>query len=177
MSSAGKTIVTVFGSADPREGDQTYELARATGRALAELGFSVANGGYGGTMTASARGAREGGGETIGVVCSIWKSAPNAWIDRVIRTHSLAERLRTLIDLGGGGYVVLPGATGTLVELAMVWELACKGMTERRPIVCMGGFWQPVIDTMASARPQSEGFVTTAASPEELARFFPPTRA
>jgi len=130
-------VVSVFGANDPAEGDEAYQQARAAGRELARLGYAVANGGYAGTMEASFRGAKEAGGATIGVICTLWKSPANRYTDRVIKTRDLFERARTLVELGSAGYVVLPGATGTLVELALVWELTCKRLMARRPIVCL----------------------------------------
>src|ERR1051326_536507 len=59
--------VTIFGSSLPGEGTQMYQQARQLGGRLAQAGFAVCNGGYGGLMEASARGARECGGYTIGV--------------------------------------------------------------------------------------------------------------
>ncbi len=38
------------------------------------------------------------------------------------------------------------GGTGTLVELAVVWEMLNKGVMEPRPFVVLGGFWQPIIE-------------------------------
>ena len=180
-----KRVVSVFGSGDPQPGEAEYQTALAVGRKLTELGYAVANGGYGGTMEASARGSKEAGGETIGVVCSLWKSSPNPYIDRVISTGNLPERLQTLIELGLSGYVVLPGATGTLAELAWAWELSCRGFlppqpgapggagARQRPIVCVGDFWRPVIDMMVAVRAASASHVAVAATPDELGRFFP----
>ncbi len=174
---AEAVTVSVFGSNSPTEGDEEYDLARRTGRRLAELGYAIANGGYGGTMVASARGAKEAGGSTIGVVCSVWSSRANSYIDRTVRTSDLLERLQRLIELGGGGYVVLPGATGTLVELATVWEMSAKRLLTRRPIVCVGGFWRPVIELMTGARPGCEDFVAVVEAPEELVEYFPKVEA
>ncbi|MGC9455574.1 MAG: LOG family protein [Phycisphaerae bacterium] len=172
---AGK-VVSVFGSNAPTAGDESYAAAREVGRRLAELGYAIANGGYGGVMEASSRGASEAGGDTIGVVCSIWSSTANRHTGRTVVTSGLLERLNKLIELGTGGYVVLPGGTGTLVELATVWELMAKGLMPRRPTVCVGGFWRPVIELMAGARPGCEELVTVAATPRELERHFPPVR-
>ena len=148
-------VVAVFGANDPVAGDEAYETARAVGGVLAQLGYAIANGGYGGTMEASARGAKAAGGQTIGVTCGLWRSRPNAYINREVKTADLFERLRTLVDLGTAGYVVLPGATGTLLELAVVWELVCKGMLEDRPIVCVGRFWQPLSEIIRAQCPPS----------------------
>ena len=69
-------VVSVFGSGAENcgEGDQGYQDALDVGRVLGEAGYAVVNGGYGGTMEASARGASEGGGAVIGVTCSVWRS-------------------------------------------------------------------------------------------------------
>ncbi|MCE5277079.1 MAG: LOG family protein [Planctomycetaceae bacterium] len=165
-------VVCVFGSNEPAAGSDAWREAFGVGRRLAELGFAVANGGYGGTMEASARGAREAGGSTIGVTCSVWSSRPNAYIEHAIVTPSLADRLGKLIELGTCGYVVLPGATGTLAELACVWEQMCKKLLPRRPLACMGTFWQPVVDLMAAARPRCAAFVTLCGDLDAMSDLF-----
>ena len=60
-----KTI-TIFGTGRAKSGDAAYELAFELGKRLAEAGFTIANGGYGGTMLAAAKGADEVGGKSIG---------------------------------------------------------------------------------------------------------------
>lgn len=172
MTLSGERVVTVFGASDPSQGSQQYQIARAVGRKLAEMGYAVANGGYGGTMTASARGAKEAGGKTIGVTCSIWPTKPNRYIDTVVVTDSHWQRVHRLIELGKCGYVVLPGATGTLVELATVWELMCKGLLDRRPLVCVGGFWRPLIERMASAGAGITDFVAVVPCADDLDAVF-----
>lgn len=167
-----RPIVTVFGSSDPAPGEAAYGEALAVGRRLAELGFDIANGGYGGTMEASARGAREGGAAAYGVTCSRWKSSANAWITNVVATGALNERLDKLVELGSAGFVALPGATGTLLELALVWELVAKKFIPPRPIVCWGEFWMPVIGAMTQARAGCEAFVTLARDLRELTAAF-----
>ena len=165
-------VITVFGSNDAADGDEAFQRAHEVGKIIARLGYQVANGGYGGTMEASSRGAKSLGGETIGVTCSIWKSSPNPYIDREIKTAGLLERLDTLIKTGTSGYVVLPGATGTLVELACVWELMAKGLLPRRAIVCVGDFWQPLLEMMRQERPSSAEYVYSVETPSGLATHF-----
>ncbi len=167
-----ENVVAVFGANDAVEGDAEFLQAHLVGKTLARLGYRVANGGYGGTMEASARGAKSLGGETLGVTCSVWKSSPNPYLDRIISTESLNERLDTLICAGTSGYVVLNGATGTLAELACVWELTAKGLLERRPIVCLGDFWRPVVELMAQERPSSAEYVSFIGMPRELSEHF-----
>lgn len=162
-------IITFFGSGSAETTAAVYELAYRTGLLLAEAGFTIANGGYGGTMSAAAKGASDAGGKTIGVTCSVFKkSRANEYISREIITHSLDERLNTLIELGQG-YVVLPGSTGTLLELAKVWELKNKGlMNKEKPIILMGDFWKPLLELIAAIEPDSRGLLCPAESPEQV---------
>ena len=170
-----KKAVAVFGSSAAPEGGAEYELAQAVGQRLAELGYAVVNGGYGGTMEASARGAREAGGQTIGVTCSFWRDHANPYIGRCVQTDDLWQRIDTFLAIAEGGFVALPGSTGTLLELAAAWEAACIGSGTRRPIVCVGEFWRPLVEMMAAQRPACRKPVSFVEGAEELERFFPAT--
>ncbi len=162
-----KKIITIFGTARARPGDSIFTLAMETGRLLAQAGFTVANGGYGGTMLAAAKGAAGAGGEIIGVTCSAFKSSrANEYVTREMVTGSLDERLETLVKLGRA-YIVLPGGTGTLLELAKVWELKNKGfLKEDKPVIILGGFWKPLIELIATEDADSSGFVKPADEPK-----------
>src|SRR5215467_3180350 len=139
-------IVTVFGSSRPREGSPDYEEARVLGRALAKHGFAVCSGGYAGVMEAVSRGAKEAGGKTYGVTASFFKSAKlNRWVDVEVRKETWEERLFELIRLGQG-FVACKGGTGTLVELAVVWEMLNKSVMEGKPIAVLGDFWTPILE-------------------------------
>jgi uncharacterized protein (TIGR00730 family) len=139
-------IVTVFGSSRPREGDADYEEARSLGRSLAESGFAVCSGGYGGVMEGVSRGAKEAGGKTYGVTAEFFSAAkPNRWIDVEVRMKTWEERLFELVRLADG-YVACKGGTGTLVELAVVWEMLNKSVISGKPFAVLGDFWQPILD-------------------------------
>ena len=116
-------IVTVFGSSRPREGDADYEEARILGRALAKHAFSVCTGGYGGVMEA----------------------VSNSWIDVEVPRKTWEERLFELIRRADG-FVACKGGTGTLVELAVVWEMLNKSVMAAKPFAVLGDFWQPILD-------------------------------
>src|SRR3982074_1400618 len=75
--------VTVFGSARLVEQPRDYEVARETGRRLAEAGFTVMTGGGPGLMEAANRGAKEAGGLSIGANIELpHEQKPNAYLDR-----------------------------------------------------------------------------------------------
>jgi len=138
-------IVTVFGSSRPEVGDADYEEARALGAELAKRGFAVCTGAYGGTMEAASRGAKEVGGKTYGVTAEFFGRKANQWVDVEVRKKTWDERLFTLIEMGDG-FAVCKGGTGTLVELAVVWERLNKGVMSGKPMVVLGNFWRPILD-------------------------------
>jgi len=142
-----KLITTIFGSSLPQRGSREYATAYECGKQLAGIGMTVCNGGYGGTMEASAKGAREAGGKTLGVTVSTWSRSANAWIQEEVKTASLLERLTKLVELGSA-YVVLPGGSGTLLELACVLEMINKGIIGRKPILLVGDYWDGLVETL-----------------------------
>jgi len=141
--------VTVFGSSLPAEGSPAYAEARRLGCLLARAGYAVCNGGYQGLMEASARGAREAEGHTVGVTCAIWPRPANPWIVEEVRAANFSARLMTLIERGDA-YIALPGGTGTLAELALAWEMMnkrtlSKTVGGRKPVLAVAPYWQSVI--------------------------------
>ena len=138
-------IVTVFGSSRPSEGDAEYAEARELGRRLAERGFAVCSGGYGGVMEAASRGAKEAGGKTYGVAAEFFGRKVNEWIEVEIKKKTWEERLFELVRLADG-FVACKGGTGTLVELAVVWEMLNKSVMARKPFAVLGDFWQPILE-------------------------------
>jgi uncharacterized protein (TIGR00730 family) len=138
-------VITVFGSSRPSDGDSHYALARELGAQLASRGFIVCSGGYGGVMEAVSRGAKDAGGRAIGITAEFFEARANKWIDEVISVKTWQERLFALIERGAG-YVACPGGTGTLVELAVVWEMLNKRVLPPKPFAIIGHFWQPIIE-------------------------------
>jgi uncharacterized protein (TIGR00730 family) len=175
---ATEKIITVFGSSRPKEADPDYGEARALGRALAESGFAVCSGGYAGVMEAVSRGAKEAGGKTYGVTAEFFSAKTNRWIDVEVRMKTWEERLFELIRLGDG-FVACKGGTGTLVELAVVWEMLNKSVMTGKPFAVLGQFWTPILDCVREVElghPGSWGeangrLVHTAADPAAAAAF------
>jgi uncharacterized protein (TIGR00730 family) len=141
---------TVFGAATVLPGEPAYEDALKLGSALAKLGWSVATGGYAGTMEAVSHGARQEGGHTFGVTCDqieAWRGAvPNAWISEEIRCHTLRERLYELIHRGRV-LMALPGGIGTLSEVTLSWSLIQTKEIDPRPLVLIGRGWREMFQT------------------------------
>ena len=167
-------VITLFGSGKTEPGSADYRLAYETGKAIAGAGFTLCNGGYYGTMEASARGAKDAAGKTIGIVTEFFSPQANPYIDNKIILKTLNERLLRLIETGDA-YVILRGGTGTLVELATVWEYTNKSILREKPIIAIGNFWSEVIQPIArqlreEGSPLAAGAVTIASSPEDCVR-------
>ncbi|MBU1298526.1 MAG: LOG family protein [Bacteroidetes bacterium] len=139
--------VTIFGSSRVSKDSNDYQNAYELGKLLGKAGFTICNGGYGGIMEATARGAKSAGGRTIGIITEIFSRFPNRYIDQTILEKTLLSRLEKLVEIGDA-YIVLKGATGTLAELAIVWEYINKGIMTEKPIIVLGNFWLPVIKTL-----------------------------
>jgi uncharacterized protein (TIGR00725 family) len=141
----GQRIITIFGSGRVHAGDADYEEARVLGGELAQQGFAICSGGYGGVMEAASRGAREAGGKVIGITSKYFQNSPNKWVDEVSEMKTWDERLFELIRVGDG-YVACKGGTGTMAELAVLWEMLNKGIITGKPLVILGDFWKPVVE-------------------------------
>jgi len=137
-------IIAVFGGSRPPAHSPEYAEAYTTGKLLAQAGFIVMNGGYAGTMEASARGAREHGGKSIGVLSSEFAHlSANEHLSETTMSEDLFARIREMYRRAAG-FIVLKGSMGTLAELALVWNLA-KISQQNKPIVLVGEGWQAVL--------------------------------
>ena len=142
-----KQIITVFGSSKPINNEEQYVTAYNLGKKLALNGFDICTGGFNGIMEAASQGAVEGGGEAIGVTVNLWGRHINKYITREIKCSTLLERVHKLVELGDG-FVVLQGGTGTLLELAAVWEYINKGLMDIKPIACHSSIWKTIVSEM-----------------------------
>lgn len=165
-------IVSVFGSSSPAPDSEAYLEARHLGQQLAEAGFVVATGGYGGTMAAVSQGAAEAGGHVIGVTSSHmerYRPTPaNEWVAEEIRFESQRDRLLHLVTRNDA-MIALPGGIGTLSEVALAWSLLQTSELSARPLVLLGPLWREMIKVYAQAeyiRPRDLDLLYLATSPE-----------
>jgi len=146
-----KKRVCVFGSYKNLNKKKKEEIVKL-GRLLAEKGFDVVSGGFGGTMEDVSRGAKEAGGKTIGVTYYKWKNLPykkaNQYVDEEITTENIFERIDVMMK-NSDAFIVLPGGTGTLLEFAACLEHINKGFMEPKPIVAFGDFWKSALERLA----------------------------
>ncbi len=134
--------VCIFGSYKDLSQETKQDIIRL-GRIFAQNGITVMSGGFGGTMEDISRGAKSAKGKTIGVTCYIWGKdryiKANEFIDEEIVADSLLERIDIMLK-EADAFVVLPGGTGTLLELSAILEHINKGLIESKPIIVWGNF-------------------------------------
>lgn len=141
--------ITVFGGSSPKPGEETYQQAYDLGRQLAGNGYSVATGGYMGTMEAVSRGANEAGGHVIGITCADLEryrpTKANQWVIEEIRHETLHQRLGALIDICDAA-IALPGGIGTLAEIVVMWNQLLTGSQPPKPLILIGEGWKSVVE-------------------------------
>jgi uncharacterized protein (TIGR00730 family) len=141
--------VTVFGSARYMPEHPAYALTRRMGEALARAGFTVMTGGGPGLMEAANRGAKDGGGYSVG--CNIVlpvEQRPNPYLDRWVETDSFFVR-KVVLAKYSYAFVAAPGGIGTLDELFEVAVLVQTGKMKDFPLVLLGvEYWTPLLEVL-----------------------------
>ncbi len=101
---------------------KTYEIAYLTGAEIAKNKFGMVCGGLGGVMEAAARGCKENGGLTLGIIPDADAGQANEYIDIVIPTGMGIMR-NLLIVRSAAGIIAINGKYGTLSEIAFALQL------------------------------------------------------
>lgn len=91
-------------------------VAESVGEELGARGHTVVCGGLGGTMAAVCRGAKEGGGKTVGILPTADPADANPHVDTAVAT-GLGHARNALVPLNGEGVIALSGGPGTLTEI------------------------------------------------------------
>ena len=97
---------------------QEAEWASTVGRLIAERGAILVCGGLGGVMAAAARGAKEAGGLTVGILPGADPADANASIDVALAT-GMGEMRNALIVRAAQAVIAIGGGWGTLSEIAL----------------------------------------------------------
>jgi uncharacterized protein (TIGR00730 family) len=139
--------VTIFGSARTQATDPYYVKAVQTGMLLARAGIPVITGGGPGIMEAANRGAKEGGGLSIG--CNIelpFEQGSNPYLSRSLNFKFFFVR-KTMFVKYATAFIVFPGGYGTLDELFEALTLIQTGKVTHFPVILFGSaYWAGLVD-------------------------------
>ncbi|RAW46238.1 TIGR00725 family protein [Halorubrum sp. 48-1-W] len=108
-------VSVIGGSSVPPE---TAAVAEELGTELAERGHTVVCGGLGGVMESVCRGAREAGGETIGILPTDRRADANPFVTTAIAT-GLGHARNALVVMNGDAVIAVNGGPGTLSEIGL----------------------------------------------------------
>jgi uncharacterized protein (TIGR00730 family) len=164
VSRIDRPAVTLFGSARVHEGHPAYEEAREVGRRFAEAGFAVVTGGGPGVMEAANRGAKEGGGLSVGFNIELpHEQHENPYLDLELTFRHFYTR-KTMFVKAAEGFVIFPGGFGTLDELFEALTLIQTGKVLHFPVVMFDrDYWSGLLDWLR-ARLLAEKMI----SPEDV---------
>ncbi len=98
-------------------GPEILGMAEETGRLIAGHGYSLICGGMSGVMEAAAKGAKEVGGTTIGILPHTDRHEANPYIDIPIAT-GFGEGRNLVIIRTADILIAIDGEYGTLSEIA-----------------------------------------------------------
>jgi uncharacterized protein (TIGR00725 family) len=120
MPSKNRPYIGVIGAGSCSE--EEAKIAEAVGKLIAESGGVLICGGLGGVMKAAAKGAREAGGTTIGILPGDNKDDANEFIEYPIATD-IGEARNLVIIKSADAVIALPGKFGTLSEMAFAMKV------------------------------------------------------
>ena len=140
------------GRASPENADMAYRL----GYSIAKEGWILLNGGRSaGIMEASAKGAIDQGGMTIGIVPDDNDRQVSKYIEIPILT-GMGNARNCINVLSSNVVVACPGGAGTVSEIALA-------LKNRRPVILFNFFIEKLFDAYID-----QGILHHARTPEEV---------
>jgi len=125
-----KITISVIGSHDVSP--KNDKLAYQVGQMIARVGAVLVCGGLDGAMSAAARGAKDAGGLTVGLLPGTKKTDANPYIDIALPT-SIGYARNAIVACSADIIVALAGSHGTNSEI-------CYGLVWGRPVIDLGGW-------------------------------------
>jgi uncharacterized protein (TIGR00730 family) len=146
-----KRGVSIFGSARTHPDDPQYQAAQEVARLLAEAGFAIITGAGPGIMEAANKGAKLGGGTSIG--CNIelpFEQGANPYVDTLVNFRYFFVR-KTMFIKYSNAFVIFPGGFGTLDEAFEALTLIQTGKIYQFPVIMFGRhYWAGLIRWLQS---------------------------
>jgi uncharacterized protein (TIGR00730 family) len=143
--------VSIFGSARTHPEDPQYGCAVEVARLLAEAGFAIITGAGPGIMEAANKGAKLGGGQSIG--CNIelpFEQGSNPYVDTLVNFRYFFVR-KTMFIKYSNAFIIFPGGFGTLDEAFEAVTLIQTGKISQFPVILFGRhYWAGLIRWLQS---------------------------
>jgi len=135
-----QTLIAVVGG--NRCTPEEARIAEEVGRLLAAKGIGVLCGGLGGIMESVSKGAKEGGGLTVGILPGDSRAAANRYVDVPIVT-GMGHARNVILVKSARAIIAIDGSYGTLSEIAHAlqngvpviglgtWSITLKGQPDQ----------------------------------------------
>lgn len=137
--------VAVWGSARTDKDSGLYNSIRRMSAELAEAGWCVVTGGGPGSMEAANEGALSACPD--GEICSIaeaiylpFEEAVNEHVQAYDKHQEFFSRLKTFSECDA--FIITPGGIGTLLEMALIYQLVQVNHVGNKPVICVGRMWR-----------------------------------
>src|ERR1051325_3714507 len=144
--------VSLFGSARTKSSNKYYKLAEEIAFKLTRAGYGVITGGGPGIMEAANRGARAGGGKSVGLNIDLpFEQEPNQYIDYdKLITFKYFFCRKVMFVKYAQAFVLFPGGFGTMDEFFECLTLIQTRKIDRFPIICVGkDYWEGLLAWMS----------------------------
>lgn len=159
--------VSIFGSARTKPENKYYKLAEELAYQLTLNKYGIITGGGGGIMEAGNKGAKRGGGKSVGLnILLPFEQKSNKFIDndKIINFDYFFVRKVMFIKYAQG-FVVLPGGFGTLDEMFEALTLIQTHKSGKFPVILIGKkFWNGLINWIKDIMLDEENNI----SPEDI---------
>lgn len=139
--------VSIFGSSRMRRNSDNYRMAEKLAYLLAKEGFAIMTGGGPGIMEAANKGAKRGGGRSIGLNIEVpIIQKPNPYITELLNFKYFFCR-KVMFVKYAKAFVIFPGGFGTMDELFEALTLVQTERIEPFPIILMHSqYWKDLVD-------------------------------
>jgi uncharacterized protein (TIGR00730 family) len=142
--------VTIFGSARIKPGTPAYEGAKKLAAELTSMGCDILTGGGPGMMQAANEGAHLAGQQglrrSVGINIELpFEQSVNPFVTQAYTHRTFFTRLHHFMIVSDA-FIVTPGGIGSLLELALAWQLLQVHHLYNTPLILVGKMWAGLVE-------------------------------
>ena len=142
--------VTIFGSARLKTGTPAYEGVKKLAAELVGMNCDILTGGGPGLMQAANEGAHSadprGLGRSVGINIELpFEQQVNPFVTQSFEHRTFFSRLHHFMIVSDA-FVVTPGGIGSLLELALAWQLLQVRHLYNTPLILVGKMWADLVE-------------------------------
>ncbi|MGV3531259.1 MAG: LOG family protein [Chthoniobacteraceae bacterium] len=142
--------VTIFGSARIQPSTPAYDGVKKLAADLASMGCDILSGGGPGLMQAANEGAHsvdpQGLRRSVGINIELpFEQQVNPFVTQAFTHRTFFSRLHHFM-IASDAFVVVPGGVGTLLEMALAWQLLQVRKLYNTPLILIGKMWPELVE-------------------------------